>query len=415
MIKNRQFASVVTKKNSSRFGRILVLTGARQTGKTTLVRHLFPDYDYIAVEDPVTRTTYAELSAQQWKSLYPKAILDEVQKEPRLIESIKAVYDQWEEPRYILLGSSQLLLMEKIRESLAGRCSILEIYPLTLPELQTSSWEDTIQPSLFQQELTAQLQGEYPPSLLLDKRQVDKQQAFDHYLRFGGYPAVSGDESDDEKFDWLRNYVRTYLERDIRDLASFRDLEPFVKLQHYLALNTGAITNASSIAKELGITVKTVQRYIKYFEMSYQAIILPAWSGNPTKRLIKASKVHYMDNGIVQAVLNKRGGLNGNEFESAVIAEIYKQAKIVETPVKFSFLRTHDGKEVDLLLEMADGYYAFEIKMSPKATRTDARHLFGLENILDKPVKKAFVLSNDPTTTQFDEKTYAINVSLFLG
>ena len=122
-----------------------------------------------------------------------------------------------------------------------------------------------------------------------------------------------------------------------------------------------------------------------------------------------------MDNGIVQAVLNKRGGLNGNEFESAVIAEIYKQAKIVETPVKFSFLRTHDGKEVDLLLEMADGYYAFEIKMSPKATRTDARHLFGLENILDKPVKKAFVLSNDPTTTQFDEKTYAINVSLFLG
>jgi predicted AAA+ superfamily ATPase len=222
-------------------------------------------------------------------------------------------------------------------------------------------------------------------------------------------------ESLDEKFDWLKNYVRTYLERDVRDLASFRDLEPFIKLQQYLALNTGNLTNASSIGKQLGVTVKTVQRYIKYFEMSYQAIILPSWSKNQNKRLVKASKVHYMDQGVIQAILNKRGGMTGNEYESAIISEIYKQAKNIESTVQFSFLRTHDGKEVDLLLEFSDYFYAFEIKMASKVSRTDAKHLFDLDKILDKPVKKAFILSNDPETKYFNEYTVALHTAMFLG
>jgi hypothetical protein len=415
-MKNRYYSEKLLQKSNSRFGRILVLTGARQTGKTTLVRKIFPDYEYISVEDPVMRGPLSALTAQQWKQLYPKAILDEVQKEPRLIESIKATYDQWDEPGYILLGSSQLLLMEKVRESLAGRCSVFEIYPLTLPEFQTNSWDDPILSSSFQLEIQQQKGNEYLPSFLLDNRYVAKITAYNHYLMFGAYPAVSElDTSPDEKLEWLKNYVRTYLERDIRDLASFRDLEPFVKLQQYLALNTGSLTNASSIGKQLGITVKTVQRYIKYFELSYQAIILSSWSRNANKRLVKSSKVHYMDTGIIHAVLNKRGGLTGNEYESAIVAEIYKQAKIIDSGIQFSFLRTHDGKEVDLLLEFQDYYYAFEIKMAERVSRTDAKHLFGLEDILDKPVKKAFLLSNDLETKHFDEKTIAIHAAMFLG
>jgi predicted AAA+ superfamily ATPase len=368
------------------------------------------------VEDPVMRSTFSSLTAQQWKNTYPKAILDEVQKEPQLIESIKATYDQWEEPRYILLGSSQLLLMEKVRESLAGRCIIMEIFPLTLPEMQTQSWDDPVIPSLFQQEMQQQFEGEFLPSFLLDKNHVSKSKAYEHYLNFGGYPAVGGsDSTPEEKQEWLKNYVRTYLERDVRDLASFRDLEPFVKLQQYLALNSGSLTNASSIGKQLGITVKTVQRYIKYFEMSYQAIVLPSWSRNQNKRLVKASKVHYMDLGVTHAVLNKRGGLTGNEYESAIISEIYKQTRNAGNSAQFSFLRTHDGKEVDLLIEFQDFYYAFEIKMAEKVNRTDAKHLFGLEEILDKPIKKAFLLSNDVRTQYFDEKTIAIHTAMFLG
>jgi predicted AAA+ superfamily ATPase len=122
-----------------------------------------------------------------------------------------------------------------------------------------------------------------------------------------------------------------------------------------------------------------------------------------------------MDHGIVQAVLRKRGGMTGNEYESAIIAEIYKQAKNVQSLAQFSFLRTHDGKEVDLLLEFADGYYAFEIKMADRVNKIDARHLCDLEKILDKPLKKAFLLSNDEETKYFDDKTVAVHAAMFLG
>lgn len=415
-MKNRKIADFIVRSNSSKIGRIIVLTGARQTGKTTLVRKLFPDYEYISVEDPTMRSQFSKLTASQWKALYPNAILDEVQKEPTLIESIKSVYDQWTEPKYILLGSSQLLLPEKVKESLAGRSIIIEFYPLTLPELRTQSWADPVEDSLFQRELKNMQTDSYLPSFLMDKRMVEKQQAWDHYLKVGAYPAVSDEElSIEEKQEWLRNYVRTYLERDIRDLASFRDLEPFVKLQRYLAINTGNLVNATAIATRLGLTSKTIQRYIRYFEISYQAILLPAWSQNENKRLSKMPKLHYMDNGILQAVLQKHGGLTGNEFESLVVAEIYKQIQTIHIQVQLYHLRTHDGKEVDLLIEMPDFYYAIEIKMTDKVTKSDAKHLIGLDNILNKPIKKAFILSNDRETKYLGENIVAMNATMFLG
>ena len=414
-MKNRKIIAYIQQKSQSKFGRIVVITGARQIGKTTLIKKAFPNYEYLSIEDPVARETYINLSARQWANLYPYAILDEVQKAPLLVESIKATYDEFDDPHYVLSGSSQLLLMEKVRESLAGRCSIIEMYPLILPELQTKSWNDSVSNSLFQKLLKSE-GNDYLPSFLLDKNRNKKLEAYYHYLKFGAFPAISeNDSTENEKFDWLYDYVRTYLERDIRDLASFRDLAPFVKLQQYLALNTGNLINASSVGKQLGINVKTVQRYIKYFEISYQAIVLPTWSRNQNRRLVKSSKVHYMDQGIVQAVLRKRGGMTGNEYESAMIAEMYKQAKNEQSPAQFSFLRTYDGKEVDLLLEFPDYYYAFEIKMADRVSQIDAKHLFGLEEIVDKPVKKAFLLSNDEETKYFGSNVVAIHAAMFLG
>lgn len=415
-MKNRKITNRVLRKNESKTGRIIIITGARQTGKTTLVKRLFNDYRYISLEDPVMRGTYARLTAKQWYSMYPKAILDEVQKEPSLIETVKAVYDESTETKYILLGSSQLLLLEKVKESLAGRSSIIELYPLTLPELRTNSWEDSVDDSFFQQEIQGIGEDEYMPSFLLDSKMTEKQQALKYCCQFGAYPAVSDKElSIDEKYDWLQNYIRTYLERDIRDLAAFRDLEPFISLQRYLALNTGTLINASDIGNRLGLTIKTVQRYIRYFDISYQALILPAWSGNPNKRLSKMPKVHYLDNGIIQAILQKRGGLTGNEFESIIVAEIFKQIKTNNLPGKLYHLRTHDGREVDLIIELPQYYYAVEIKMTDKVNKSDIRHLQDLGNILDKPLKKAFLLSNDPETRYFSETIIAIHAAMFLG
>jgi predicted AAA+ superfamily ATPase len=416
-MKNRQIIPFIQDKSKRKQGRIIVLTGARQTGKSTLSKKCFDNYVYLSIEDPVQRQSYAQLTAAQWSDLFPLAILDEVQKEPVLAESIKSVYDQFDDPRYVLLGSSQLLLLQKVKESLAGRCTIIEMYPLIIPELLTASWNDTVQPSFFQQFMKNKKQvKQLVPLFTLDKNYAKKQKAYDFYLKYGGYPAISASKlSDDERFDWLTGYVRTYMERDIRDLASFRDLEPFVKLQRYLALNTASLINYSSVAKETGITVPTVQRYFHYLDLSYQAIILPSWYSNDLKRLMKMPKIHFMDTGVLSAVLQKRGGMTGNEFESAIVAEIYKQAKNSRLPVNFYHLRTVDGREVDLLLETADYFVAIEIKMTTNATEVDVKHLKGLQDILTKPLLHSFVLSNDTKTKHFGDHITAVHAGAFLS
>ena len=416
-MKNRKIADYIREQSQKPSGRILVFTGARQTGKTTLARILFPQYEFLSIEDPVLRVQYARLTAAQWNTLYPLAILDEVQKEPRLIESVKSVYDQWQEPRYVLLGSSQLLLLEKVKESLAGRCTIIDLFPLTVPELETEGWDDPVSDSIFQTCLSSP--GNIPsllPSFLLDKRQSVKQKAWDHYVRFGGYPALTTPGlSDDDRFHWLTQYVRTYLERDVRDLASFRDLEPFVKLQQYVALQTGTVLNSSTIARQVGVSAKTVQRYIQYLQVSYQALVLPAWFGNENKRLVKAPKIHCLDNGVLQAVVQKRGGLTGFEFESLVVAELYKQAHCSFADARFYYLRTLDGREVDLLIELPQGYLAFEIKLSNRIAAVDGRHLKGLGAFLDKPLLHSFILSNDPETKDIAQEITAVHVAYLLG
>ncbi len=426
-LKARRITPGITNAAASPLGRIVVLTGARQTGKTTLAKQLFPGFTYLSIEDPVMVVSYTRLTAAQWKQLYPEAILDEIQKEPVLIESIKSVYDQWPEPRYVLLGSSQLLLMSKVRESLAGRCVIIDLYPLTLPELQTKDFQDVVPNSYFQDALLRTFeprdtdkplfdQGAFPPSFLLDKRMPEKQQAWQHYLTYGGYPALTeASMTDEQRFQWLHQYIRTYLERDVRDLTAFRDLEPFIKLQQALAVQTGQVINASTLANHTGVSVKTVQRYIQYLDMSYQTLTLPAWSRNATKQLTKAPKIHYLDNGVLQAVLQKRGGITGAEFESLVIAELYKQTKVLQVAARYHHLRIQGGREIDLLIELTSGYLAFEIKQTDKVTKTDARHFNDLESILDKPLLHSFIISNDPMTSPFSENVTAINAACFLG
>lgn len=396
-------------------GRIMVFTGARQVGKTTFVRTFLSDYEYLSIEDPVMRDAYAGLTASQWRVLYPKAALDEVQKLPRLIESIKSAYDQYPDVRYALLGSSQLLLLQKVRESMAGRCVIFEMYPLTLPEMLTAETDGELQPSLWQTALNG-LQPFLFPNFKMDRQMPVKVKVWNHYMAFGGYPALIDRRlTDDDRYVWLSNYVRTYLERDVRDMASFRDLEPYAKLQKVLALRTAQLLNVSSLATQTGVSSKTVLRYIEYLNLSFQTMSLPPWDRNKGKRLVKSPKIHYLDNGVLQAVLQKRGGINGPEFESMVVAELFKQAKCLQLPVSFYHLRTHDGAEVDLLVELPDGFYAFEIKYADHVTKTDARHLFHLSEILDKPVLHAFLLSNDFETKHFSDNVTAVHAAMFLA
>lgn len=414
-MKSRFLKFELLQKNKSPLGRIIVLTGARQTGKTTLARNCFPGYAYLSIEDPVLRMQYLELTASQWKELYPTAILDEVQKAPQLIESIKSVYDQFPDTRYLLLGSSQLLLMQKIKESMAGRVYIQEIFPLTLPELLTKEWGEEPKHSFFQQFINT---GKLPstlPSFLLYPDFAAREEVFKYYLKNGGYPAlISPELNDTDRFDWLRGYIRTYLERDIRDLADFKALEPFIKIQKITALLTAQLVNFSQLGNEAGVSSKTAQRFLQYLEVSYQTLMLQPWYKNKLKRLVKTSKLHYLDPGVQKAILQKKGELAGNEFESAIVAEVYKQSQSIKFYGSFYHLRTHDGCEVDLLLESETGYIAIEIKMANHVSNKDARHLFNLNNILNKPVLHSFILSNDPSVKRIGDNILALPAAMFL-
>ncbi len=416
MVKRIEFGNIKAKSNSP-LGRIIVLTGARQTGKTTIVKQCFPEYAYFPIDNLLQSSELKKLSAEQWHNNYPKAILDEVQIEPQLISTIKATFDQFEDTRYLLLGSSQFLLLQKVKESLAGRCVIREIYPLLLTELRTNNSTEEVENSFFADFIqNKKTISNVAPSFVLDSKYAVKKQAYDFYLHFGGYPALTNiNLTDSERYEWLANYVKTFLERDIRDLASFRDLEPFVKLQLYLANTTSSLANYSSIAKETGVTVPTVQRYIQYMSISYQSISLQAWYSNPLKKLVKAPKIHLLDIGVLRAILQKKGVLSGGEYESAVVAEIYKQIKTYNLPLRCYHLRTQDGKEIDLLLEAEDYFIAIEVKATENADKNDARSFTGLQEILNKPLKHCFVLSNDNTVKNFGENITAMHTAAFLG
>ncbi|HEB63213.1 MAG TPA: ATP-binding protein [Gammaproteobacteria bacterium] len=402
---NRAVYDFLRKKSESKFGRITILTGARQTGKTTLVKEVFPDFDYISLDDPVTRPDFAALSATQWYEQYPIVILDEIQKLPQLVESVKAVYDQFPDARFVLLGSSQILLLKQVKESLAGRVALIELYPLTLPERLTSSWSDEIKPSKLIQFLndpvnTACFKG-IPQA---DQRYAQAEAEFQKYLNYGSMPAIVDDSLEHaEKRDWLYDYISTYLQRDIRDLANLRELEPFVRAQKTLASLTSQLLNISTLAKQAGITNMTAKRFINYLELSYQMILLPPWFRNQNKRLSKSPKVHFLDPGIQRVLLSRSGELTGGEFESAVVSEFFKQIKNSRLLIECYHLRTLDGREVDLLLELEEGYIAVEIKKCQHISSSDAKHLRKLADILDKPLLHTLLVSNDPRIQTWDD------------
>lgn len=386
------------KRAASRLARLLVLTGSRQTGKTTLIQRCFPEVPYISLEDPVVRPGFSRMSAAEWIERYPSAILDEVQKTPSLVETVKAAYDQSPDVRYFLLGSSQILLLSRVKESLAGRAAIEELWPLTLPEMATSSWNDPVEPSRLMRWLE---EGCRTDEVLLGHPATDRACAryaeiLERYLRFGGMPVVHHEDlTDDERRSWLRDFQRTYLERDVADLAALRDLEPFVVAQRVFATRAGRTINFSELARSASIAPTTARRFLRYLELSYQVIQLPPFFRNPEKRLAKMPKVHFVDPGILRTILNRTGDWTGEEFESALVAEIVKQVRNAGVIADFFHLRTYDRREVDLLIELEGGFVGIEIKASSRVSSADARTLRGLEAFLDKPLLGAAVVSLD--------------------
>lgn len=399
-----------------------MIIGARQTGKTTLASRVFKDHQLLSMDDPMVRPDFSRLTAKDWTNRYPLAVIDEIQKLPALMDSIKACYDSNPDVRYVLLGSSQIMLLKGIRESLAGRAAIQELYPLTLPELMTTDWSETATPSRLIQWLSENPRQD-PQDFLegiisIDERYAVAKRHWEYYLRWGGMPALThADYSDEDRRKWLRDYFTSYLQRDLSDLGRLNDLEPFIRAQQAIALRTSTPINFTELGRLAGVSSPTAKKFMRHLELSYQTTLIPAFFRNPEKRLAKQPKVVFLDPGVRRGILRKSGVPDGLEWESAVIAEIYKQVKTADLPVDLHHLRTLDGREVDLLIENEQGFIAIECKMTTNPSRHDVRALRNLTNLLDKPLLAGLVVCNEDAVRRFDADIplYSVPVAWLLS
>jgi uncharacterized protein len=312
---------------------VIAITGPRQSGKTTLCKQVFPDYTYVSLENPDDRT-FAENDPRGFLETYSsKVIIDEVQHVPQLFSYIQSVVDaSGESGQFILTGSQNFLLLEKISQSLAGRVYISHLLPFSRKELAAKS-ENDLNAVLFK----------------------------------GGYPRIFDREI--EPSDFFPSYVQTYIERDIRSIYNVRDLSLFSAFLRLCAGRTGQLFNASSIGNELGVDYKTIQNWISILETSFILFKLEPWHVNFNKRVVKTPKYYFYDTGLAAYLLGIRKPdeisvhfAKGMLFENYCISEYLKNQWNQGQTTRAFFWRDNVGNEIDLLIEKGNDISVAEIK-----------------------------------------------------
>ena len=344
--------------------RLVVITGARQTGKTTLARDVYAGLRYLNLDAIELRAMMREVRTSRWGEEIGAAVLDEAQKEPGIFDKVKYAFDEGSLDFTVLLGSSRILLLDQVRESLAGRAIVCDLWPLTASEL-ASIEREAVSPPLLDTLLgdlrAARTALAGLPAITLDGHDEASRAAIDHLASWGGMPALLPLD-DGERREWLAAYQQTFLERDLADLASLSDLLPFRNLQRLAMLRTGCLVNFADLARDAGLAPTTARRYLEYLRMTYQAVLLPPYLGNLTSRVVKAPKLYWTDLGMLRHATRQWGPVDGNLFETLVVAEVVKWVSTAALPVDLFFYRTRSGFEVDLLVEGDGVVFGFEIK-----------------------------------------------------
>lgn len=380
----RRFRWLGTRTPPSDRRRLVVITGARQTGKTTLARELYPDLRYVNLDAIEERETVRSLHTAAWGRTVGPALIDEAQKEPGVFDKVKYAYDENAVRFSVLLGSSRVLLLRQVRESLAGRAFVYELWPLTLSEIGAPAGTPPPRP-LFDRLITApgdfaEILGAEPPRLLGEEAAAPAE-AFDHLAAWGGMPELLSLD-DEERREWLRSYQQTFLERDLADLGRISDLLPFRKLQRLAMLRTSGLLHYAELARDAGLGTATVRRYLEYLRLSYQVILLPPYSANLTSATIKTPKIHWMDLGLLRQETGYAGELTGPLFESLVVSEARKWVDTLGRGTPLSFYRTRNGREIDLLVTTPRGLIGIEVKNRAGIVRRDTSALRALGEAL---------------------------------
>jgi hypothetical protein len=377
---------------------MVALTGARQTGKTTLCEELLPRFldlpcTYISFDDPDERIRFQRSAVSILANLTtPLVVLDEVQKIPQLFDPLKLVVDRErkkpvaERKRFVLTGSSQLLMMKNMRESLAGRVALCQMHPFSLHEL-TGSGAPPLLSRIWRDHAVSRQDAELPQLASLQQLRSLREVRDVHRL-WGGYPPVWQRTGDTERLNWLKDYRKTYLERDIADVGQVANIDTFALAQKLLCSRTANLFSISEVARDLGVAVNTLKRYLELLTMSFQCCLLPPWHENVGKRLIKSPKLYFPDVGLNRAVLGELAVTPGAAYETWVFAELMKWKQLQPLEPELYFYRTAAGLEVDFLLADQRGIMPIEVKSSERVTSADAR---GVEIFLAEHPKAAHV------------------------
>lgn len=345
----------------------VVVTGMRQTGKSTLVEQLvagrrrYQSLDDLDVLDAARREPEVLLEGVD------PVTLDEVQREPELLRAVKRAVDRRRVPgRYLLTGSANLLLMRQVSESLAGRASYLTLWPMTRREQlgrgRCGLWE----------ELLAAPDEEWRDILAAEPDEPADWRAL--ALR-GGFPtpAVAMRKPVDRSV-WMDGYVRTYLERDLQDLASISALPDFRRLMRAASLRAGQLVNQTELGRDVALPQPTVHRWLNLLETSYLLVRLPAYAVNRTKRLVKSPKLYWGDTGLLLhlAGASEPGGAH---LENLVLHDLlaWRDARLERA--ELGYWRTAIGEEVDFVIEAGGRLLPIEVKASPRPRLSDTAHL----------------------------------------
>ncbi|MDP1653314.1 MAG: ATP-binding protein [Rhodocyclaceae bacterium] len=313
---------------------VVTITGPRQSGKTTLCRASFPDKPYVNLESPDIRE-YANTDPRGFLGSYPDgAILDEIQRVPELLSYLQPVIDAMRQPgRYILTGSQQFEVMNRVSQSLAGRTGVLKLLPFSMEELSASRPLPTI----------------------------------DTLLLTGFYPRIH--DAGLNPTQALGDYFETYVERDLRQLIAIKDLALFEKFVRLCAGRVGQLLNLQSLGNDVGVSHTTARNWLTLLEASYVVFLLPPWHANISKRQIKSPKLYFHDVGLAAYLLGAenethvdRHPLRGNLFENMIVIDALKYRYHRGKRSNLHFWRDARGNEVDLLVENGPDIALAEIK-----------------------------------------------------
>lgn len=321
---------------------VVFVTGARQVGKTSILAHLFPDLAYVTLDDPA-RAAEAENSPQDFlKSLKYPVIIDEAQYAPGLFRYIKLVVDRAKQKgQFFITGSQSFTLMQNLSESMAGRCGIIDLQPLSAHELLRSS----------------------------------KLTSLEEYISTGGFPALYA-EKDVMRQHWYPSYIATYLERDVRNILHVGSLRDFNRFLRAAAIRTAQTLSLSDLSRDVGVSPNTIKSWISVLEASHIIHLLEPYHRSIGKRLVKSPKIYFLDTGLAAHLMGLFSWLDiANSPMAGALWETYAFTQIqrrllsqgISNPPLY-YWRTKDNREVDFIIEKGGRFIAFEAKLTGMPT-----------------------------------------------